>query len=89
MFAVSLALLAQEFDAGRERGTAMGVYGATIGVAVAVGPLVGGALTRGLGWQSIFFLNVPIGIAAHRDHLHASCARRATRTRPGSTGPAS
>jgi EmrB/QacA subfamily drug resistance transporter len=64
MFAVSLALIAQEFPAGRERGMAMGVYGATIGVAVATGPLVGGALTEGLGWESIFFLNVPIGIAA-------------------------
>jgi EmrB/QacA subfamily drug resistance transporter len=64
MFAVSLALIAQEFNAGRERGAAMGVYGATIGVAVAFGPLVGGALTEGLGWESIFFLNVPIGIAA-------------------------
>ena len=63
MFAVSLALVAQEFPAGRERGTAMGIYGATIGVAVAVGPLVGGALTDALGWESIFFLNVPIGIA--------------------------
>jgi EmrB/QacA subfamily drug resistance transporter len=64
MFAVSLALVAQEFPAGRERGTAMGIYGATIGVAVAIGPLVGGALTDGIGWQSIFFLNVPIGLAA-------------------------
>ena len=64
MFAVSLALIAQEFPAGRERATAMGVYGATIGVAVAIGPLIGGALTDGLGWQSIFYLNVPIGLAA-------------------------
>jgi EmrB/QacA subfamily drug resistance transporter len=64
MFAVSLALVAQEFPAGRERGTAMGLYGATIGVAVAIGPLVGGALTEALGWRSIFYLNVPIGIAA-------------------------
>jgi EmrB/QacA subfamily drug resistance transporter len=64
MFAVSLALIAQEFPAGRERGTAMGVYGATIGVAVASGPLVGGALVDSLGWESIFFLNVPIGVAA-------------------------
>src|SRR6476661_2236082 len=63
MFAVSLALIAQEFPAGRERATAMGVYGATIGVAVAIGPLIGGALTDGLGWQSIFYLNVPIGLA--------------------------
>jgi EmrB/QacA subfamily drug resistance transporter len=64
MFAVSLALVAQEFAAGRERATAMGVYGATIGVAVAVGPLVGGAITSGLGWRWVFFLNVPIGLAA-------------------------
>jgi len=64
MFAVSLALVAQEFAPGRDRGTAMGVYGATIGIAVATGPLVGGALTDWLGWESIFFLNVPIGIAA-------------------------
>ncbi len=64
MFAVSLALLAQEFPAGRERGTALGIYGATIGISVAVGPLVGGAITTGLGWRWVFFLNVPIGIAA-------------------------
>jgi EmrB/QacA subfamily drug resistance transporter len=64
MFAVSLALLAQEFAAGRERGTAMGIYGATIGISVAVGPLVGGALTQGLGWRWVFFINVPVGIAA-------------------------
>ena len=64
MFALSLALIAQEFEAGRDRATAMGVYGATIGVAVAVGPLVGGALTDSLGWESVFYLNVPIGIAA-------------------------
>jgi EmrB/QacA subfamily drug resistance transporter len=64
MFAVSLALIAQEFRGGRERGMAMGAYGATIGIAVAIGPLVGGALTEGLGWESIFYLNVPIGLAA-------------------------
>ena len=64
MFAVSLALIAQEFAPGRERGVAMGIYGASIGVAVAVGPLVGGALTDSLGWESIFYLNVPIGLAA-------------------------
>jgi EmrB/QacA subfamily drug resistance transporter len=61
MFATSLALLAQEFH-GRERGTAFGIWGATTGAAVAIGPLVGGALTSGFGWPSIFYLNVPIGI---------------------------
>jgi EmrB/QacA subfamily drug resistance transporter len=63
MFAVSLALVAQEFPAGKERATAMGVYGASIGVAVAIGPLVGGGITSGLGWRWVFFINVPIGIA--------------------------
>ena len=61
MFATSLALIAQEFQ-GPERGTAIAAWGATIGGAVAVGPLVGGALTDGFGWEWIFFVNVPIGI---------------------------
>jgi EmrB/QacA subfamily drug resistance transporter len=63
MFATALALLAQEFH-GRERGTAFGIWGATIAASAAVGPLLGGALTEGLGWSSIFYINVPIGIAA-------------------------
>src|SRR2546421_3143070 len=60
MFAVSLALLTQEFH-GRERGTAFGIWGATIGAAVAIGPLVGGALTTWAGWRWIFYVNLPIG----------------------------
>ena len=63
MFATTLALIAQEFK-GPERATAFGIWGATVGGAVAIGPLVGGALTDGLGWEWIFFVNVPIGIAA-------------------------
>jgi EmrB/QacA subfamily drug resistance transporter len=62
MFAVSLAIIAQEFH-GKERGTAFGIWGATIGLAVAIGPLVGGALTTYAGWRWIFFVNVPIGVA--------------------------
>src|SRR5438067_1499793 len=63
MFATSLALLSQEFQ-GRERGTAFGIWGATTGAAVAVGPLIGGALTTYLSWRWIFFVNIPIGIVA-------------------------
>ncbi len=63
MFATSVALIASAFQ-GRERGTAFGIYGAVLGGAVAVGPLVGGALTTGVGWRWIFFVNVPIGIVA-------------------------
>jgi EmrB/QacA subfamily drug resistance transporter len=62
MFAVSLAILSQEFH-GKERGTAFGIWGATIGAAVAIGPLVGGALTEWAGWRWIFFVNLPIGVA--------------------------
>ncbi len=63
MFATSLALIGQEFH-GKDRATAFGVWGATVGGAVAVGPLVGGVITETLGWEWIFFLNVPIGIGA-------------------------
>jgi EmrB/QacA subfamily drug resistance transporter len=63
MFATSLALLASAYS-GRDRGTALGLWGATTGAAVAVGPLVGGVLTEGIGWEAIFFVNVPIGFAA-------------------------
>jgi EmrB/QacA subfamily drug resistance transporter len=60
LFATGLALIGQEFH-GPERGKAIAAWGATVGGAVAVGPLIGGALTSGLGWRSIFFVNVPIG----------------------------
>jgi EmrB/QacA subfamily drug resistance transporter len=63
MFATSPALIAGAFH-GRERGLAFGVYGGVIGGAVAVGPIVGGVITSGIGWEWIFFVNVPIGIAA-------------------------
>jgi EmrB/QacA subfamily drug resistance transporter len=63
MFSMSLALIAQEFH-GRDRGTAFGIWGATIGGAVAVGPVIGGLITDGLGWEYIFFVNLPIGAAA-------------------------
>ena len=63
MFATSLALIAQAFS-GKERGTAFGIYGAVVGGAVAIGPLIGGALTSGIGWRWIFFVNLPIGAVA-------------------------
>ncbi len=63
MFATSLALLAQAFH-GKERGTAFGVFGAVTGAAVAVGPVLGGLITSGIGWKWIFFVNVPIGVVA-------------------------
>lgn len=63
MFAVSLALLADAFR-GRDRGIAFSVWGAVAGLSVAIGPLVGGALTSGASWRWIFFVNLPIGVGA-------------------------
>jgi EmrB/QacA subfamily drug resistance transporter len=63
MFSVSLALLADAFR-GRERGVAFGVWGAITGLAVAIGPLLGGVLTSGISWRWIFFVNAPIGVIA-------------------------
>lgn len=62
MFAVSLALLANAFPDVKERTGALAAYGATIGASFAVGPLVGGALTSGIGWRWIFFVNIPLGL---------------------------
>ncbi len=63
MFAAALALLAGAFR-GKDRGTAFGVFGATTGFAVAIGPVLGGALTSGLSWRWIFFVNIPICLVA-------------------------
>jgi EmrB/QacA subfamily drug resistance transporter len=79
MFATSLALIGQDFS-GRERGTAIAAWGATVGGAVAVGPLVGGALTSGLGWRWIFFVNIPIGCVT----LAISLTRMVNISDPGS-----
>jgi EmrB/QacA subfamily drug resistance transporter len=63
LFATSLALLAQSFH-GRERGTAFGIWGGITGIAVALGPVLGGIITTGISWRGIFLVNLPIGVAA-------------------------
>jgi EmrB/QacA subfamily drug resistance transporter len=60
---LGLALLSAAFPPER-RGAAIGIFGAITGLAVASGPLVGGAIVQGLAWQWIFWINVPIGLAA-------------------------
>ena len=61
MFATSLAMLSASFQ-GKERGIAFGIYGAITGLAIAVGPVIGGALVSGLGWRWIFLVNIPVGV---------------------------
>ncbi len=73
---LSLTILTTAFPAER-RGLIVGVYGGLAGLAVAVGPLVGGAVTQGIDWQWIFWINVPIGLVA---------AALATRMLPESYG---
>jgi EmrB/QacA subfamily drug resistance transporter len=63
MMSIGLALLSAAFPAER-RGTAIGLFSAVTGIAVASGPLVGGAVVNGLDWTWIFWLNVPIGLVA-------------------------
>lgn len=59
----SLALLSAAFPP-EQRGKAMGLYGGITGLAVVAGPVLGGGITQGLAWQWVFWLNVPIGLAA-------------------------
>jgi EmrB/QacA subfamily drug resistance transporter len=60
----ALSLLMTAFAEGRERNRALGIYGAASGSGAAVGVLLGGVLTSYLSWSWIFFVNVPVGIAA-------------------------
>lgn len=59
----SLSIITATFH-GRERGAAIGIWAAMSGVAVAIGPLIGGYLVQHANWQSIFYINVPIGVVA-------------------------
>jgi MFS family permease len=63
LFATATPLLRAEFS-GQALARALGAFDATLGGASAIGPLVGGVLTDTLGWRSIFFVNLPIGVAA-------------------------
>ena len=59
-----MSIITNVFTEPRERARAIGVWGAVVGFSLALGPVVGGALVDSLGWRSIFWVNVPVGIAA-------------------------
>src|SRR5579862_3267117 len=61
---VAMSIIRNVFEDPRERARAIGLWGATVGVSLALGPVVGGALVQSVGWRAIFWINIPIGLAA-------------------------
>ncbi len=61
---VAMSIIRNTFEEPRERAQAIGIWGAVIGVSMALGPLLGGVLVQGMGWRSIFWVNIPIGLTA-------------------------
>ncbi|MFJ9028763.1 MFS transporter [Streptomyces sp. NPDC102274] len=61
---VAMSIITNTFTDPRERARAIGAWGAVVGISMAAGPLIGGLLVDSVGWRSIFWINVPIGIAA-------------------------
>jgi len=61
---VAMSIITNTFTEKRERARAIGVWGGVVGLSMAAGPLVGGALVETIGWRSIFWLNVPVGVLA-------------------------
>jgi EmrB/QacA subfamily drug resistance transporter len=61
---VAMSIITNVFTEPRERARAIGAWGAVVGISLALGPIVGGALTDAVSWRAIFWINVPIGLAA-------------------------
>src|SRR3954471_1943398 len=61
---VAMSIVTNTFTDPRERAQAVGVWSAVFGISMALGPIIGGALVSGVGWRSIFLINIPVGIAA-------------------------
>jgi EmrB/QacA subfamily drug resistance transporter len=61
---VAMSIITNTFTDPRERAQAIGVWAAVVGVSMALGPVVGGLLVSAVGWQSVFWMNVPIGLTA-------------------------
>jgi EmrB/QacA subfamily drug resistance transporter len=61
---VAMSIITNTFTDPRERAQAVGVWGAVVGISMALGPMVGGLLVTSIGWRSIFWINIPVGITA-------------------------
>ncbi|KUF19083.1 MFS transporter [Streptomyces silvensis] len=82
---VAMSIISNTFTDPRERARAIGVWSAVVGLSMAAGPIVGGALVESAGWRAVFWINVPIGLAAlflTRRYVPESRAPRARRVDP-------
>jgi EmrB/QacA subfamily drug resistance transporter len=61
---VAMSIITHTFDDAAQRAKAVGAWSAVTGISMAVGPIVGGILTTTVGWRGIFWINIPIGVAA-------------------------
>ncbi|MCX4726711.1 MFS transporter [Streptomyces sp. NBC_01306] len=61
---VAMSIITNTFTESRERARAIGVWGGVVGISMAAGPIVGGLLVDSVGWRSIFWINLPVGLAA-------------------------
>ncbi len=61
---VALSIIRNTFDDPNERAQAIGVWGAVIGISLGLGPVVGGVLVHAVDWRAIFWVNIPVGVAA-------------------------
>ncbi len=61
---IAMSIITNTFTDPRERAQAIGLWGAVTGVSMALGPVIGGVLVNAVGWRSIFWVNVPVGVVA-------------------------
>ncbi|MEV0784192.1 MFS transporter [Streptomyces sp. NPDC050423] len=61
---VAMSIITNTFTEPRERARAIGAWGGVVGISMAAGPVIGGSLVDSVGWRSIFWINLPVGIAA-------------------------
>ena len=78
---VAMSIIANTFTDPRERAQAVGVWGAVFGVSMALGPIVGGTIVDAFGWRPIFWINLPVGLAAIALTLRLVPESRAPRAR--------
>jgi EmrB/QacA subfamily drug resistance transporter len=82
---VAVSIIRNVFEDPRERAQAIGVWGAVMGISMALGPVVGGALVDSVGWRAVFLVNLPVGVLAFA--LTAMCVPESRAQRPRRVDP--